>query len=98
MFGNDAEPFVTYCSIEETDWLSISMIGPEGNDLSCVGISTLVVKPEGEYIEGTMMVKGIVVVTPAQARQVAAALIDCADACDGISTSFFPLQQEATDV
>jgi hypothetical protein len=86
MFG---EPFVTNCDLEEGDYLTVTRIGNEGFKGSCVAVATLCAAAEAVLVDGVAMFKGAIILTPAQARQVAANLLDIADQCDGEFESLF---------
>ena len=94
-----SEPEFFSCDIAEGDYVQIHRVGEPGNKLSVVALSTVVGDLEVMELTTHEAYVGSIMLTPQSARMLAVSLIEFADECDGIETSFFPVNQveEATD-
>jgi len=94
-----SEPEFFPCDITEGDYLQIHRIGEPGRSMSVVALSTVVGDLEVMELTTHEAYVGSIMLTPQIARMLAISLIEFADECDGIETSFFPVNQveEATD-
>jgi hypothetical protein len=94
-----SEPEFFPCDIAEGDYLQVHRIGEPGRSMSVVALSTVVGDLEVMELTTHEAYVGSIMLTPQIARMLAISLIEFADECDGIETSFFPVNQveEATD-
>lgn len=77
--------FMLPCDYEETDSLELTTVGPAGNPLSSLALSTLIASPDVEATgDGEVFIKGSIILKTASARKLAAALLNKADEVDGL--------------
>jgi hypothetical protein len=88
-----SESFAVACDLDEGDFLEVYRIGDPGEVASVLSVSAVVQDLEAAVVDGQARAKASIMLTPQAARQVAIWLINLADECEGIETSFFPLDQ-----
>ena len=81
------------CALTEGDAVDVQRIGYVGSDLSMVGVTVWIQEPELEEVAaGVHVFRAPVMLPPASARMMAAALIDAADEADGLETALLTAQ------
>ena len=81
------------CALEEGDGLEVMRVGPIGSDIAVVAVTSYVSDAELEELEsGGFVTRAPIMLEPAAARMMAAALIDAADDADGLETSLLATQ------
>ena len=82
-----SEPVTAECDFMPGDGLSVRRVGIPGDAESVVSIDISVVEAQ---LDGEGRVLTSVLLTPDDARRIAAALLDFSDECDGHFTSLLP--------
>ncbi len=81
------------CALEEGDGIEVMRVGPIGSDIAVVSVTAYVSDAELEELEsGDFVTRAPIMLEPAGARMMAAALIDAADDADGLETSLLAAQ------
>ena len=76
------------CALEEGDGVEVMRVGPSGSDIAVVSVTSWVTDAELEELDsGEFVTRAPIMLEPADARMMAAALIDAADDADGLETS-----------